>query len=132
MLNPVDFAYQASVEGSVTYGKGDDQWSMDLFDNKGSFEYYVKHGQEDIGFDWEADWDGQDAMPVHYSADYDGEWYKLWKDDGSATGFYIAELKCPHSYYDDDHYCAIEFRCYLDDSDPNDPTAFSYTLHDDC
>ena len=42
------------------------------------------------------------------------------------------ELKCPHSYYDDDHYCAIEFRCYLDDSDPNDPTAFSYTLHDDC
>ena len=43
---------------------------MDLFDNKGSFEYYVKHGQEDIGFDWEADWDGQDAMPVHYSADY--------------------------------------------------------------
>ena len=42
------------------------------------------------------------------------------------------ELKCPHSYYDDNHYCAMEFRCYLDDSDPNDPTAFSYTLHDDC
>lgn len=56
----------------------------------------------------------------------------MWKYDGSATGFYLAELKCPHSYYDDDHYCAIEFRCYLDDSDPNDPTAFSYTLHDDC
>ena len=57
---------------------------------------------------------------------------KLWKYDGSATGFYLAELVCPHSYYDDDHYCAIEFRCYLDDSDPNDPKAFSFTLHDDC
>ena len=67
------------------------------------------------------------SHPKHH-----GEWYKLWKDDGSATGFYLAELKCPHSYYDDNHYCAMEFRCYLDDSDPNDPTAFSYTLHDDC
>ena len=86
------------------------------------------HGQEDIGFDWEADWDGQDAMPVHYSADYDGEWYKLWKDDGSATGFYLAELVCPHSYYDKDEYCAMEFRCYYDDS----ASGFTYTLHDDC
>ena len=61
-----------------------------------------------------------------------GDWYKLWKSDGSASGFYLAELKCPHSYYDDNHYCAMEFRCYLDDSDPNDPNAFSYTLYDDC
>ena len=67
-----------------------------------------------------------------YSAATEGDWYKLWKSDGSATGFYLAELVCPHSYYDDDHYCAIEFRCYLDDSDPNDPKAFSFTLHDDC
>ena len=69
---------------------------------------------------------------VQYSAATEGDWYKLWKSDGSATGFYLAELVCPHSYYDDDHYCAIEFRCYLDDSDPNDPKAFSFTLHDDC
>ena len=35
-------------------------------------------------------------------------------------------------YYDDDHpenhYCAMEFRCYLDDS----AKGFTYTLHDDC
>ena len=58
--------------------------------------------------------------------------YVPWKYDGSATGFYLAELVCPHSYYDKDEYCAIEFRCYLDDSDPSDPKAFSFTLHDDC
>jgi hypothetical protein len=132
MLSPGDFAYQASVEGTVTYGDGTNEWTNDLFDNKGSFNSYTKHGKEDIGFDWRADWDGQGAMPVHYSAATEGDWYKLWKSDGSATGFYLAELVCPHSYYDDDHYCAIEFRCYLDDSDPNDPKAFSFTLHDDC
>ena len=59
-------------------------------------------------------------------------WYKLSKKDGSATGFYLAELKCPNSYYDDDHpenhYCAMEFRCYLDDS----AKGFTYTPHDDC
>ena len=81
-------------------------------------------------FDWKADWDGQDAGPVHYSAATEGDWYKLWKSDGSATGFYLAELVCPHSYYDKDEYCAIEFRCYVDDS--NDPKGFSFTLHDDC
>ena len=62
----------------------------------------------------------------------DGDWYKLSKKDGSATGFYLAELKCPNSYYDknnpENHYCAMEFRCYLDDS----ATGFTYTLHDDC
>ena len=39
-----------------------------------------------------------------------------------------------NSYYDDDHpenhYCAMEFRCYLDDS--AQPSGFTYTLHDDC
>jgi len=46
------------------------------------------------------------------------------------SAIYLAELKCPHSYYDDDHYCAIEFRCYVDDS--ASPKGFSYTLYDDC
>ena len=33
-------------------------------------------------------------------------------------------------HYDDDHYCAMEFRCYVDDS--ASPKGFSYTLYDDC
>ena len=73
-----------------------------------------------------------DTANVQYKGEKDGDWYKLSKKDGSATGFYLAELKCPNSYYDDDHpenhYCAMEFRCYLDDS----ATGFTYTLHDDC
>ena len=96
----------------------------------GKFYSHTYKGQD--GFLWQANWDGQGGKHVQYSAATEGDWYKLWKSDGSATGFYLAELVCPHSYYDDDHYCAIEFRCYLDDSDPNDPKAFSFTLHDDC
>ena len=46
----------------------------------------------------------------------------------TSTGFYLAELVCPHSYYDKDEYCAIEFRCYFDDS----ASGFTFTLHDDC
>ena len=75
---------------------------------------------------------GQGGPPVEYGQATEGDWYKMWKYDGSATGFYLAELNCPHSYYDKDEYCAMEFRCYLDDSDPNDPDKFSFTLHDDC
>jgi len=129
MLLPVDFAYQASQEGSVTYGKGDDQWTNSLFNkdgNNGKFYSHAYKGQD--GFLWQANWDGQGGKHVQYSAATEGDWYKLWKSDGSATGFYLAELVCPHSYYDKDEYCAIEFRCYYDDS----ASGFTYTLHDDC
>ena len=106
---------------------------MDLFDNNGYFTTNDNTKKYPI-FDWNTDWDGNDTANVQYKGEKDGDWYKLSKKDGSATGFYLAELKCPNSYYDkddpDNHYCAIEFRCYLDDS--NDPKGFSYTLHDDC
>ena len=50
----------------------------------------------------------------------------------AANNSLLAELKCTNSYYDDDHpenhYCAMEFRCYLDDS----AKGFTYTPHDDC
>ena len=46
-----------------------------------------------------------------------------------ALGGALLQPECS-PYYDkddpDNHYCAMEFRCYLDDS------PFTYTLHDDC
>ncbi len=69
-----------------------------------------------------------------------GGLFSFWRKRRRVLGASRTKLSCPAnlsqstklSYYDDNHYCAMEFRCYLDDSDPNDPDKFSFTLHDDC
>jgi len=117
---------------------GTKEWTNSLFNYDASTKdghfytnpYNFDGNNGELSFMWQANWDGKGGPHVRYCQELDGEWYKLWKCDGSATGFYLAELNCPHSYYDDDHYCAMEFRCYVDDS--ASPKGFSYTLYDDC
>ena len=61
-----------------------------------------------------------DSNPIG-SGDAGAGWYCVDRKDEIALDSGI-------NYYDDDHYCAIEFRCYFDDS----ASGFTFTLHDDC